>query len=197
MSAGRTRPTRAQTRRRILDAAATAFAECGIATTSITDITAAAGLTKGAVYSNFASKDELVLAIMEERLVERMLDATAAFDELADTGDAAREAGLRLLQAVHADAAWHRLFLEYWGLAMRDEQIHAGLAARRQALRDAIAGAIERAADARGLTLPLSPTNLAVAILALSNGLAVEAGTDPEAVPPELFGDLLSLLIGH
>ncbi|WP_246258129.1 TetR/AcrR family transcriptional regulator [Amycolatopsis anabasis] len=194
---GRRRPTRAQTRRQVLDAAAAVFAERGIGATSINDIAAEAGLTKGAIYSSFDSKDELVLAIMEEHLVDRMRDATAAFDELTDLDAATQEAGIRLIQAVHTDATWHRLFLEYWGLAMHDEKVHAGLAERRARLREAIAGAIRRAAEARRFRLPLPAEQLAVAMLALSNGLAVESGIDPDAVPSTLFGDVLALLLGN
>ena len=69
--APRRRPTRAETRRRIIDAATGVFARQGIAATSLNEIAAAAGLTKGAVYSNFAGRDDLVLTIMEEHIVER------------------------------------------------------------------------------------------------------------------------------
>ncbi|WP_020671021.1 TetR/AcrR family transcriptional regulator [Amycolatopsis nigrescens] len=195
-TAGRRRPTRAQTRRRLLDAAAAVFAERGIGGTSINDISAAAGLTKGAFYSSFAGKDELVLALMEEHLVARVDAATAAFAELGDVGEAAHEAGARLLLAVHQDATWHRLFLEYWGAAMRDPEVHAGLAERRAQLRRAMTEAIQRAADVRRLTLPLPAEELAVAMLALSNGFAIERGIDPDAVPERLFGTVLARLIG-
>ena len=58
------RPRRAEVRTRILDAAAAVVAERGLAAASLDQVAAAAGFTKGAVYSNFASKDELFLALM-------------------------------------------------------------------------------------------------------------------------------------
>lgn len=191
----RRRPTRSQTRRQLLDAAVEVFARRGIANTSLSDIAAAAGLTKGAVYSNFASKDELLLTIMEEHLIERMRHATEVFDGAAETAVAVREAGARLLAAVLADATWHRLFLEYWTLAMHDSAVLAELADRRRELRAAVARAIAAAAQARQVTLPISPEELAVTLLALSNGLAVERGIDEDAVPDGLFAKLLSLLV--
>ena len=178
-----------------MDAAVQVFARQGIANTSLTDIATAAGLTKGAVYSNFDSKDELVLALMEEHLVERMTHATAVFDGVADSAEAVREAGLRLLTAVLHDATWHRLFLEYWTLAMHEDRVHAGIATRRRELRAAISSAIARAADTQKISLPLDPDELAVTLLALSNGFAVERAIDPEAVPEDLFAKLLALLV--
>jgi AcrR family transcriptional regulator len=191
----RRRPSRAETRRRIIDAATTVFAREGIAATSLNDVAAEAGLTKGAVYSNFTGRDDLVLTIMEEHIVERMDRATRVFAELADLGEATAEAGTRLLEGIDSDATWHRLLLEYWGLAMRNPTVHTGLAERRARLREAVTTAITKAAALHGVDLPLAPEHLAVVVLALSNGLAVERGVDPDAVPPTLFGDVLKLLV--
>ncbi|MEV6645669.1 TetR family transcriptional regulator [Amycolatopsis sp. NPDC051371] len=191
----RRRPSRAETRRRIIDAATAVFARQGIAATSLNDIAAEAGLTKGAVYSNFAGRDDLVLTIMEEHIVVRMERATTVFAELADLDEATAEAGARLLEGIDSDATWHRLLLEYWGLAMRNPTVHSGLAERRARLRKAVTAAISKAAALHGVDLPLAPEHLAVVVLALSNGLAVERGVDPAAVPPTLFGDVLKLLV--
>src|SRR5262245_66371515 len=70
MSRERTRPTRDETRRRLFEAAAQVFEERGIGAASIEAIAAAAGFTRGAVYSNFASKDDLIIAMLEDH-VER------------------------------------------------------------------------------------------------------------------------------
>lgn len=191
----RRRPTRAETRRRIIDAATAVFAREGIAATSLNDIAAEAGLTKGAVYSSFTGRDDLILTIMEEHIVERMDSATKVFAELTDLDEATTEAGSRLLSGIDSDATWHRLLLEYWGMAMRNPSVHSGLAERRARLREAITTAIAKAAGLHGIELPLAPEHLAVVVLALSNGLAVERGVDPAAVPPTLFSDVLKLLV--
>jgi AcrR family transcriptional regulator len=188
----RRRPTREATRGRVLDAAARTFAAHGFAAASLDDVAAAAGLTKGATYSSFRSKDELILALMEERVVERTKTAAAAFEEAAHTDGGIEEAGARLIEAVHADADWQQLFIEYWAHAMREPSLRVRLAARRRELRSVIARAVERAAKDRGLELGMPPEHVAVLILALSNGLAVEGLLDPEAIPAELFGRVLS-----
>src|SRR6185437_15796918 len=69
----RTRPTRGEVRDRILDAAAKVFAAEGFAGATIDAIGQAAGFTKGAVYSNFGSKDELFLALLDPDLRERLI----------------------------------------------------------------------------------------------------------------------------
>src|SRR5688572_22066547 len=72
MSRQRTRPTRETTRQQLFQAAAQVFEEHGIGASSIEAITAAAGLTRGAFYSNFAGKDELIVAMLQDH-VDRSL----------------------------------------------------------------------------------------------------------------------------
>ncbi|WP_158886757.1 TetR/AcrR family transcriptional regulator [Amycolatopsis anabasis] len=190
------RPPRTETRQRVLDAAARVFAERGIAGASLREVAEAAGLTTGALYSNFAGKDELVLALMAEHVGMRLRRATEAVDDLDDADALLREVGARLIEAVQTDFTWQRLFLEYWGVAMRDEEVRAGLAARRREARAALTRAITRIADARGFALPVPAEQAAVVVLALSNGFAIERGIDAGAVPDGLFGRVLTLLAG-
>jgi len=63
---------RAQTRERLLDVAAELFQARGIGAVSLDEVAAKAGLTKGAIYGNFAGKDDLVFAVAYER-IERVL----------------------------------------------------------------------------------------------------------------------------
>jgi AcrR family transcriptional regulator len=68
MSRVRTRPTRDDTREKLFEAAARVFEEQGIGGASIEIIAAAAGFTRGAFYSNFKSKDELIIAMLEDHV---------------------------------------------------------------------------------------------------------------------------------
>ena len=78
MSRVRTRPTREETREKLFQAAAEVFEEQGIGAASIEAIAAGAGLTRGAFYSNFADKDELIIAMLEDH-VDRSIAITASF----------------------------------------------------------------------------------------------------------------------
>jgi len=177
-----------------MDAAVEVFAVRGIANSSVNDIAHAAGLTKGALYSNFGSKDELILAIMEERLVARTLDGIAAFEAQQQLEPALTNLGSVLMGAIHTDGTWQHLLVEYCGMARRDESMRLGLRHRRREGRLAVTRAIERASAAYDLKLQITPTEFAVTLMALSNGLALEAGIDPEAVPDDLFGRVLALI---
>jgi AcrR family transcriptional regulator len=193
----RTRPHRHETRRRILDAAFAVFSERGIAGTSLTTVAAAAGLTKGAVYSSFASKDELVLALMEEHVAHRIEAGLAGFTDGVGTDRAVAQLATALVSEMRADAAWHRLLAEYFAMTRHDPARREGLRDRRREVRDAVARVIARVADDLDVELPLPPADMAIVLLALSNGLAVETDIDPDRVPDDLLGHVLTLIIGE
>src|SRR5689334_4241131 len=107
MSKPKTRSEKqAETRAALLHAASELFARHGLEGASVEDVAAAAGYTKGAFYSNFASKEELFLVMLDEKFAEHVerLD-----QHLAGTGDAneeARDAAVGFLSAVQSDPAW-------------------------------------------------------------------------------------------
>jgi len=87
MSRVRTRPTRDDTCEKLFEAAARVFEEQGIGGASIEAIAAAAGFTRGAFYSNFASKDELIVAMLEdhvEQTIRRNLDLLTKHQDMQD-----------------------------------------------------------------------------------------------------------------
>ena len=187
------RPRRADVRRRLLDAAVRVFASVGYEAASLDQVAAAAGFTKGAVYSNFASKDELFFALMEEYITGRIAAARAALRSHpggAASPAALAEVGRRLTEALTREREWQVLFLDYWRRAVRDEQVRSQFLSHRRALRESIAAAVELEAVPQGFTRD----EVVTLILALSNGLAIERLTDPETVPDDLFGRLLSAL---
>jgi AcrR family transcriptional regulator len=191
---GRVRPHRHETRRRVLDAAFAVFGERGIAGTSLSEVAEAAGLTKGAIYSSFRSKDELVLALLEEHARQRLALAVDGFARADDLDDSLVVVGAALARAMHTDAAWHRMLAEYFALSHRDPDRREGLRRRRREARAIVAAALTELAGQHGLVLPLPPDELSVLLFALSNGLAMEAGMDPDAVPDDLFARVLVLL---
>jgi AcrR family transcriptional regulator len=95
MSRVRTRPTRDDTCEKLFEAAARVFEEQGIGGASIETIAAAAGFSRGAFYSNFKSKDELIIAMLEdhvEQSIRRNLDLLAKHSNLSDFLEALRTA---------------------------------------------------------------------------------------------------------
>src|SRR3982750_1537406 len=83
------------TRARLLDAAAQVFSERGFAASSVDDVAAAAGMSKGAVYWNFDSKDDLIDALLEERVLvplRTMIEFTKSAPAEQPTASAAGDA---------------------------------------------------------------------------------------------------------
>ena len=197
------RVKRSEVRRRLLDAAYGVFAEHGYEAASLERVAEAAGFSKGAVYSNFANKDELFFELVAARIDERVEAVRSAeARRRAGSGSAAHDAAamaflagkeLRVLGA--ADPDWQMLFIEFWLRCARSEELRARLAERRRAMRATIARLIEAEGAALGETIRHGRAmDLATTVLALSNGLGIEGLIDPKAVRPALFGEVMGSL---
>jgi AcrR family transcriptional regulator len=191
---GRRAEARGTARERLLAAAARVFAERGYASASIDEIARDAGVTKGAVYWNFDSKEELFFALLDQRLdagARRLMGLTAGAP--ADV-DSAPEVSAGFSEIVDAGRDVVLLMHEHWSLAARDPRLGGAYAERQRALREGIARALEARHATTGIPLTVPAQRLATVILALSNGLAMDRLVDSDAVPDDLFGEALSLL---
>lgn len=190
----RTRPTRLQTRARILKAAGEVFTSSGYDGASLDQVAAAAGLTKGAVYSSFSGKDELFFALVADRLDQRLAVVAAGTAGHRDLRELLSDAEDDLAALFTTQRDWHLMFIESWARAVRDPERRAQWASQRRAARAVIADFFERHAAARQTRLPAPAEDLALAAMALSNGLAMEHIADPDAADPGLFARTLGLL---
>lgn len=190
---------RAQTTRRLLDAAADVFAERGFHAATVDDIADAAGYTKGAVYANFAGKDALFLALLDRHLD----DQVAQVDRIvAAASDAGLRARLRDASAeqLAAGGPFGLLTLEFWLYAARDATAGEALAARYRRMRNRLAEVIAERDAVRGTADPTPPHDVAALVLALDAGLFLQHLIDPDAITPELRANALAALIdpaGH
>jgi len=186
---------RAQTRAALLRAAGEAFAERGLRDVSIDEVARRAGFTKGAFYANFASKEELFLAMLDERFAHRAAQMHAALrsDEAPEVQ--ARRSGDEFVEDIAADPEWERLFFEFAAHAARHEGFRAELVARYRGLREGMAADYERRAAELGRSLPFPPEQLALMTFAMGNGIALETMLEPEAVPEGFFGAMLTVWV--
>ena len=186
---------RALTRADILEAAATIFPRRGYHQASVDEIAAEAGLSTGAVYSNFESKAELFLALYE-RHMERH---AAELEQLVARGETPAAqiegAGRHWLEFVRRDRDWLLLDVEFSAYAMRDPELRERYAAAYRRLRDTAARLVEQAAATFGVSLPATPRELGTILSALGTGLMFEKLADPEHVSDELFEAALSLIL--
>lgn len=183
---------RAQTQERLLDAAAEQFGRRGFHATTLDDVAAAAGYTKGAVYSNYAGKDELFLALLD-RYVDRQV---AEVDRLAATesGDALHARLLAVSQDVSSAGSFGVLMLEFWRYAARNATARAALAQRYRHLRGRLADLIGERAEL-GVGEPHSAVQSAAVVLALDAGLFLQQLIDPETITTELRAEAIADVI--
>ncbi|HEV7186600.1 MAG TPA: TetR/AcrR family transcriptional regulator [Blastococcus sp.] len=186
------RPRKDEVRGRVLRAAGAVFAERGFAAATLDQVAAAAGFTKGAVYSNFASKDELFLALMEEEAAGRV---RVVENSLRETGDLAGALAAVAAELSRRDSTWQLLFLEFWQRAVRDPEVRRAFVASRRTLRARVTEVVERFLTERPVRTGWDAMSLTVVLLALANGLAVEALPDPAAVPDDLLARVLADLV--
>jgi AcrR family transcriptional regulator len=199
------RVKREDVRRRLLNAAYGVFAERGFEGASLERVAEAAGFSKGAVYSNFSSKDELFFELVAARIDERLEAVRAATErqvagpmagEGGAAGSVARAAGRALREIGEADPEWQLLFLEFWLRCARSEELRTKLAERRRVMRGRIADLVEAEAKAAGARIGRAEAmDLATTALALSNGFGIEGIIDAKAVPPSLLGEVLSRVV--
>ena len=204
LPAGRTRrPGRATVRRRLLDAALEVFAERGFATATLDQVAEAAGLTKGAIYSNFASKDDLFFAMMKDQVPNRTeavrtvlaaSPASTASSASTDGQQTLHDIGRLLTLAFTQEREWQLVFLDFWGRAVRDDDVRAQFVAHRRALRAAIADLVEQFLGRAPAQGEFTVDDIVTVVLALSNGLAIEQYADPGTVSADLFGRVLAQL---
>lgn len=177
---------RQQTRDELLAAATRLFASRGFGGASIDEIATAAGYTSGAIYANFAGKEDLFLSAFEEQIARHVGEVTDAVAEAGDDPSARSAAGAQQwIDFLDRSPELFLLFVEYWAYAVRDPLRREAFAERFAAFRDTTARMLGRdAADP-----------LALAVNALVYGVAFERLADPEGVPDDLLRTSLEALL--
>lgn len=189
----RTRPTRGEVRDRILDAASKVFAAEGFAGATIDAIGQAAGFTKGAVYSNFESKDELFLALVDREFELRGEQIAVALDSSGgDRAAAAREVSRSVLDSVRNNSDYYVLLVEYWLRAQRDPQLRERLIGRRRAAADQALHIVE-STDAVPSDRRL--VDVAQLVVTINLGVAMEEALRPGSINPDLLAELITALL--
>jgi AcrR family transcriptional regulator len=180
MSRVRTRPTRDETREKLFQAAAEVFEEQGIGAASIEAIAAAAGLTRGAFYSNFADKDELIIAMLEDhvdRSIRHHRELLAHHRTPADFMAALRASDRNRHDPLGRAPLLH---IELILFAARSERRRPELAKRLRARRALVAEIL----SGIGLT---DPEQGSAMLLALEDGFRLHRLIDPASTPADSF----------
>ncbi len=179
MSRLRTRPTRDDTKEKLFEAAAGVFEQQGIGSASIEAIASAAGMTRGAFYSNFDSKDDLIIAMLEdhvERSLQHHRELLAKHREPADfiaalrTAERSRHDPLGRAPLLHIE-----LILFAARAEKRRPELAKRLRARRALVTEILAGQVADPAWASAM------------VLALEDGFRLHRLIDPASTPADSF----------
>jgi AcrR family transcriptional regulator len=183
--------SQAKTRACLMRSAARVFARRGLQQASIDEVAEDAGFTKGAFYANFKNKEELFLAMLDERFANRIEEIEGVILGEGSAAEKARRYGDSFAETLRADREWERLFFEFSAYAMRDEQFREELVTRYRAMLKRIAAAFEAEAEQYGKEATLPSEHVALMTHAMTNGFALEKLLEGDAVPDELYGTML------
>ena len=179
----------------VLEAARRVFIERGYTGATLEAIAGEAGFSKGVMYSQFASKPDLLLTLLEERIEERARENERI---------AAHRSGSEGLRAIletainHAvnDAAWALLLIEFRAIAARDLDVSRRYAELDRRTVQLLANVLQQFFGEAAITPPFAIEAVAQFILALDSGIALERASNPSAVPSDVVAAFVLRALG-
>lgn len=169
-----------ETRQRLLEAATSLFSQQGYDATAVAEICANAGVSKGAFYHHFESKQAVFLALLEEWLAR--LDA--AFAAVRQDSSDVPQAVVRMADmaggVLASSGVQISIMLEFWMQAYRDPQVWQAAAAPYQRYQQYFASMVEEGMH-QGSLRPVDPQLAARTLVSLAMGLLLQAVFDPKA----------------
>jgi AcrR family transcriptional regulator len=175
-----------RTRDRVIEAAERMFVEQGFHATSVDQVAAEAGYTKGAVYSNFESKEDLFFAVYEQRAERGLSEIRREFAAAGDSGQGLDALALAAARRRGRDDGWLAVFFEFWAHVVRRPALRARFAEIHLRVQGPLVEALESHAREHGYVLPDDPRKLTVAVYAMQLGLSLERLTLPDLVDERL-----------
>jgi AcrR family transcriptional regulator len=173
---------KAQTRSRLLDAAAVVVAARGVEGATVDAIASGAGVTTGALYASFKTKNDLLRALIAERHTDLSGVPLVVVAE---------SLGQRLTKVLDDNPIDARLFTELLAGASRDEELRVAMAASIQANVERLIGRL----TVEGVGLRLSADQTALLLQVLVAGSISLRQVLGDELPPELLTDAVALLL--
>jgi AcrR family transcriptional regulator len=190
----------AETRHRLLAAGERVFLRRGLQGSSVEEIAAEAGFTRGAFYSNFKSKNELFVELLHARVYDQYAQLAKETQDQPGTPRERLRWGIERLRDIQKDneGNWlFRLWLECLTQAARDEEFRELAATFWRGNRALLAEQIKATFRELGRKPPMRPDQLATAMIALDVGLAVQHLVDPDEAPLDLYVPLFDRFFGE
>jgi len=182
-----------QTRERLIEVAGDMFLDVGYAGTSLDKVALEAGFSKGAVYSNFAGKEELCMAVLDEIHAEKIRLVQQVFAEDASL-DVRLKNFVEWTRSSLGEPQWTALEAEFAAVARHNEWVATELVKRHREVRRLIVTLIEATVADAGLETTIPVEDVATALLALGAGLGGLRALDPR-IDMDVFGVILAGLV--
>jgi len=178
-------------REAVLDAARRVFLDRGYGGATVDAIAEEAGFSKGVVYSQFGSKADMFMALLEQRIAERAAqnERIAAGKSLAD---ASRELLLAANRDVVSERGWAQLLVEFRAHAARDPVLNRRYADAHRRTVEQLATLLARLHAQAGTSPAVPPQSMAEFVLAMGAGVTLERAANAAALPE---GDAISLML--
>ncbi|MFZ6002994.1 MAG: TetR/AcrR family transcriptional regulator [Actinomycetota bacterium] len=178
---------RAETRQRLLDAAAELFAERGIEASSVDAIAERAERTSGAVYDHFDGKPGLLFALLEGWVDDIAVAIGAELITATSLDERLASLWRNVSDPPTGDGRWIALEHELWSYAVRNEAAREHLARRYRDAWDGVDQAVEEWTAQVGPSIDGGrATRVGPALIALLLGLEMMRRVDPAAVTDEM-----------
>lgn len=184
--------SRAQTRERVLEAAAAMVAQRGFLSASVRDIAEAAGYSQGAVYSNFGSKEAMLLELMRAHMAQEERELDELMGDAASGSADPMAALARWAQKPAGDETWPILMVEMQLHALRDKAFGEEYRQLIDAHSETVGELIRRLFAKLGKQPPEDAPTVARALIALVSGMALDG--HPGCVGET--GDMLVRVLG-
>jgi AcrR family transcriptional regulator len=185
--------SQARTRALLLEVATTEFLAHGYTGTSLERIAELAGFSKGAVYGNFAGKEELCLAVLQNHFFSLLQKFVGEFAAGGDTIEDRLVVLEQWLETLLADDDWQVLAVEFAVHARRNPKIMQQVAEQERMMRMAITAMLTQQIQQLGVQPILPPDQLGIVLVSVVGGIAVQRLIDP-TIPTSLISDAVKAL---
>lgn len=187
--------TKRRTREHLLASARQIFAKRGFAGASVDEIAEHAGYSKGAVYSNFESKEALFLELLRDRMADEIADLQQALKESRSFQEVLAALKMRY-STLETQVTWCLLSSEFQLQAGRNPEFADAFADLYRNQRKAVAKLVTLVAEKAGAKPTWSADKIATSLMALTHGIALQRAADPKSVRADTAGQALQLFLG-
>src|SRR5205085_3852275 len=185
--------SQARTRTLLLEVATAEFLAHGYTGTSLERVADLAGFSKGAVYGNFAGKEELCLAVLENHFFAYLQRFVADFAAGGTTIEDRLAVLERWFEILLTEEEWQLLAVEFAVQTRHNPKIQEQLAQREKMMRAAVTTLLTQQIKQLGVTPVLPADQLGTVLVAVVGGIAVQRLIDP-TIPTSLITDAVRAL---